>query len=61
MSSERVHNKTNAINNSNAYSYNYSGEKKVYDDGRGRTAHRAMVRFVKLLDVFMVSAPFMSV
>ena len=58
MSSERVHNKTNANNNSNAYSYNYSGEKKVYDDGRGRTAHRAMVRFVKLLDVFMVSAPF---
>lgn len=58
MSSERVHNKTNANNNSNAYSYNYSGEKKVYKDGRGRTAHRAMVRFVKLLDVFMVSAPF---
>ena len=58
MSSERVHNKTNANNNSNAYSYNYSGEKKVYDDGRGRTAHRAMVRLVKLLDVFMVSAPF---
>ena len=57
MSSGQGNEKTVTSNNT-AYTYNYSGKKKVYHDGRGRTAHRAMVRFVKLLDVIMVSIPF---
>ena len=39
-------------------SYNYSGDNRTYSDGRGRTAHRTIVRFVKLLDVLFVSVPF---
>ena len=42
----------------NESSYNYSGDIRTYDNGRGRTSHRAIVRFVKLLDVIMVSTPF---
>ena len=38
--------------------YDYSGNKKIYQDGLGRTAHRTIIRFVKLLDVIMVSIPF---
>ena len=57
MSSEQGNKKT-SMDNSIEYTYNYSGEKKVYHDGRGRTAHRAIVRFVKFLDVIMVSIPF---
>lgn len=38
--------------------YNYSGANKTYEDGRGRTAHRTVVRLVKLLDVIMVAIPF---
>ena len=40
-------------------SYNYSGDNKTYSDGRGRTAHRTIVRFVKLLNVLFVAVPFM--
>lgn len=39
-------------------SYKYSGDSRIYGDGSGRTAHRAKLRFVKLLDVIMVSIPF---
>ena len=46
-------------NNSN-YSYDYSGNNRVRQDGRSRTAHRTIVRFVKLLDVIMVSLPFIT-
>ena len=38
--------------------YNYSGANKTYEDGRGRTAHRTVVRLVKLIDVIMVGIPF---
>ena len=38
--------------------YSYTGESKTYKDGRGRTAHRTVVRLVKLLDVILVSIPF---
>ena len=38
--------------------YNYSGKNRTYKDGRGRTAHRTVVRLVKLLDVIMVCIPF---
>ena len=38
--------------------YSYSGESRTYNDGRGRTAHRTVVRLVKLLDVILVSIPF---
>ena len=38
--------------------YHYSGKNKVYQSGRGRTGHRAIVRAVKALDVLMVSIPF---
>ena len=38
--------------------YHYSGENKVYQSGRGRTGHRAIVRAVKALDVILVSIPF---
>ena len=40
--------------------YHYSGDNKIYQDGMGRTAHRTMVRFVKLIDVIMVSIPFIA-
>ena len=43
---------------SERYSYDYSGTQKKYQDGRGRTAHRSIVRFVKVLDVISVSIPF---
>ena len=41
-----------------SYNYEYSGNRKRYEDGRGRTAHRTIVRLVKLADVVMVSIPF---
>lgn len=44
--------------NSYQYTYDYSGKEKKYQDGRGRTAHRTIVRFVKVLDVIAVSIPF---
>lgn len=55
MSIESDSEKVDSGNTKAEYSYDYSGEKKVYNDGRGRTAHRAIVRLVKLLDVVMVS------
>ena len=39
--------------------YHYSGDNRVYQDGSSRTVHRTKVRFVKLIDVIMVSIPFM--
>ena len=44
--------------NSQKYTYDYSGNEKKYQDGRGRTAHRTIVRFVKALDVILTSIPF---
>ena len=38
--------------------YHYSGDNRVYQDGSSRTVHRTKVRFVKLIDVIMVSIPF---
>ena len=38
--------------------YNYTGKQRTYEDGSGRTAHRTIVRLVKLLDVILVSIPF---
>ena len=38
--------------------YNYSGRNRVYNNGRGKTIHRLVVRLVKLLDVILVSLPF---
>lgn len=46
------------INNKNQYTYDYSGNKKTYQDGRGRTGHRTIVRLVKVIDVILVSIPF---
>ena len=43
---------------SNQYHYDYSGSRKLYQDGRGRTEHRTIIRLVKLLDVISVSIPF---
>ena len=45
-------------NNSKQYTYDYSGNMKKYQDGRGRTAHRTIVRLVKVLDVITASIPF---
>ena len=42
----------------NQYHYDYSGSRKLYQDGRGRTEHRTIVRLVKALDVIAVSIPF---
>ena len=42
----------------NQYHYDYSGSRKLYQDGRGRTEHRTIIRLVKLLDVIAVSIPF---
>ena len=53
-------NNTNHIKNKPSYSYDYSGNNRVHQDGRSRTAHRTVVRFVKLLDVIMVSLPFIT-
>lgn len=44
-------------NNSKPVTYSYTGESRTYKDGRGRTAHRTVVRLVKLLDVILVSIP----
>ena len=41
------------INNKNQYTYDYSGNKKTYQDGRGRTGHRTIVRLVKVIDVIL--------
>ena len=43
---------------SNQYHYDYSGSRKLYQDGRGRTEHRTIIRLVKALDVIAVSIPF---
>ena len=45
-------------NNSKPVTYSYTGESRTYKDGRGRTAHRTVVRLVKLLDVILVSIPY---
>ena len=58
MSNNRSRNEENAAGSHNTSLYNYSGDNRIYGDGRGRTAHRVKVRFVKLLDVIMVSIPF---
>ena len=55
---------TNKTNNSkknktqSGYTYNYSGYRKKYTDGKDRTEHRTIIRIVKVLDVIMVSIPF---
>ena len=41
-----------------AAGYNYTGRRRTYEDGTGRTAHRTIVRLVKLLDVILVTIPF---
>ena len=46
------------ISNKDQYAYDYSGNKRTYQDGRGRTGHRAIVRLVKVIDVILVSIPF---
>ena len=46
------------ISNKDHYIYDYSGNKKTYQDGRGRTGHRTIVRLVKVIDVILVSIPF---
>lgn len=46
------------VSNNDQYSYDYSGNKKTYQDGRGRTGHRTIVRLVKAVDIIMVSIPF---
>ena len=46
------------ISNKDHYTYDYSGNKKTYQDGRGRTGHRTIVRLVKVIDVILVSIPF---
>lgn len=38
--------------------YQYSGASRTDIDGRNRTEHRALLRFVKLIDVILVSIPF---
>ena len=50
------------INNKNNKEnlYNYSGKNKVYQDGKGKTIHRTEVRMVKLLNIIMVSIPFIA-
>ena len=58
MSNNRGKNEKYVARTRNESSYNYSGDNRIYENGRGRTAHRAIVRFVKLLDVIMVSIPF---
>ena len=58
MNYDHGRNEKNAAGSQNTSSYNYSGDNRKYGDGRGRTAHRVIVRFVKLLDVIMVSIPF---
>ena len=46
--------------NAGKSTYQYSGDSKVFQDGRGRTAHRTVVRLVKLVDVIMVTIPFVA-
>lgn len=45
-------------NTNSQYTYDYSGNKKKYKDGRGRTGHRTIIRLVKIINVIMVSIPF---
>ena len=49
----------NTQNNRNS-GYNYSGKNRIYSDGKGRVEHRVKVRVVKLLDVIMVTIPFLA-
>ena len=51
-------NNTDRIKDKPSHLYDYSGNNRVHADGRTRTLHRAVVRLVKLLDVIMVSIPF---
>ena len=46
--------------NAGKSTYQYSGDSKIFQDGRGRTAHRTVVRLVKLIDVIMVTIPFVA-
>lgn len=39
-------------------SYDYSGTNRIYKNGKGKTMHRTIIRLVKLLDVIIVSIPF---
>lgn len=39
--------------------YNYSGTNRVYHNGVGKTVHRTKVRAIKLLNVILVSVPFL--
>ena len=57
---KRENKDTNAGERRKTTTYNYSGDNRIYQDGRGRTAHRTIVRFVKLLNVIMVSIPFIA-
>ena len=50
----------NSTQNSKDSSYNYTGKNRVYEDGKGRAVHRAKVRLVKLLDVILVTVPFLT-
>lgn len=50
----------NDVESCKTTSYDYSGDNRIYRDGRGRTAHRTKVRIVKLLNVIMVSSPFIA-
>ena len=54
----RQHNSKKAQKVDSGDFYNYTGRQRTYEDGSGRTAHRTIVRLVKLLDVILVSIPF---
>ena len=51
-------NKKNTQRDAGGDFYIYTGGQRTYEDGSGRTAHRTIVRLVKLLNVLLVSVPF---
>ena len=59
-SSEMNSRSDNSTQNNRDKGYNYTGKNRVYKDGRGRAVHRAKVRLVKLVDVIMVTIPFLA-
>ena len=50
----------NNTQNNKDSGYNYTGKNRVYKDGRGKAVHRAKVRLVKVMDVIMVTSPFLA-
>ena len=48
-----------SMQNNTDRGYNYTGRNRVYEDGKGRVVHRAKVRLVKLLNIVMVTIPFL--